>query len=128
MGYQDPQEVKELRWGTLKELSESEDKTIAKQAKRLIKIIKKNPPKLLDDEMKLLKDAGINMEKYAAVIRYMKGSRRVSVAWLAQTKSNKDALVWSIIAPPADKRKSVKVAEWLDLRNLMDDIIKWGNK
>jgi len=105
-----------LKVTELKELHESPDPETASIAKRLLKTVESNPPRLMEDERQLCEDLGIRTREYALVVRLFDESGRVSVSWQAQTSTNDDAMVWGLVAPPNDARKSEKVSEWVSER------------
>lgn len=110
-------ECYELPWSRLVEFTKSIDSRISKTARHVKFQIEQNPCKLLDGEIQLCRDLGINMRKSTLLIRYYPGSGRVTSEWRAETQKNKDALLWANIALPNDIQKRKKVIEWLETQN-----------
>jgi hypothetical protein len=84
------------------------------QARKLRDIIRMNPCRLLDDEVRLIRSLGIGMSRRIKEINVF-NSGRVSVTWYARTKKQEDAINWALLALPAAGYKRKEVKRWLTL-------------
>ncbi|MFX1577188.1 MAG: hypothetical protein ACFFCF_08425 [Promethearchaeota archaeon] len=102
-----------LLGGKLWRLTELKDSPVVRQRARLLRdLIKDNPCKLLDDEVRLAKSIGIKMTKRVKEISLF-DSGRVSVTWYAKTRRQKDTINWAVLAAPASGYKRREVENWL---------------
>lgn len=94
-------------------ISRIEEQSESEVARTVLSIVETKRSKLLDDEATLAKQLGIEIHIYAENITMYEGTGRISLKWVAKTKSNDDAIRWALLAPPNDPRKSDKVKSWL---------------
>ncbi len=93
------------------------DTTVSNPANWLYSFIESNKPLLMKHEKILLNNIGAVTRDTCLEITYYIGTGRVSALFRAATKSLDDAMIVALIAPPDDKRKRMKVVEWV-LSNL----------
>ena len=93
------------------------DTTVSEPTSWLYSFIESNKPLLMRHEQALLDSFGVDTRDTFDDITYYVGTGRVSVLFRAATRTLDDAMLVAIIAPPDDKRKRMKVVEWV-LSNL----------
>ena len=108
-GTDDDYDRKVMSWGNLKRLRFSNDKDVAESARSLFKKIRGTPSNLLEDEARMIRRLGINIETAPRTIRYHRKTGKVSVGWIGRTKTPEDVLKWASLCPPNDVRKRAKV-------------------
>ncbi len=94
-------------------ISRIEEQSESEVARTALSIVETKRSKLLDDEATLAKQLGIEIHIYAENITLYEGTGRISLKWVAKTKSKDDAIRWALLAPPNDPKKSDKVKSWL---------------
>ena len=82
-------------------------------AQDILSTVKQNRSKLLDDEVSLATKLGISIVAYPEYITIYADTKRISLKWVAKTRSKDDAIRWALIAPPNDRRKNSRVQRWL---------------
>lgn len=105
-----------LRWTQIQELTKNPENH---EFQKLKKIIEENPCLLLEDEKKLCESLGIQIYKTPKEI-HIQESGRVSVIWKANTKNQKNAVRWALLAPPSSGYKRRAVLEWVQTRKETD--------
>ncbi len=75
-----------------------------------------NRCKLIDDEVSLAENLGIEMRVYPESITFYEKTGRISIKWVATTSGAENAIKWYLIAPPHDVKKNGKAKEWMSLR------------
>ncbi len=93
------------------------DTMVSEPTSWLYSFIESNKPLLMRHEQALLDSFGVDTRDSFDDITYYVGTGRVSVLFRAATRTLDDAMLVAIIAPPDDKRKRMKVVEWV-LSNL----------
>jgi hypothetical protein len=88
----------------------------SKIAQNILKIIKTSRCHLLDDEVALAEGLGLVMNVYPEHITVYEETRRISLKWVAKTKSKNDAIRWALLALPNCSKKKKKVEGWLAAR------------
>lgn len=86
-------------------------------ARSILNIIEKNRSRLIDDEVSLAERLGIEMRVYPEYITKYEDTGRISLKWVAKTKSKDDAIKWALLAPPNSSWKNQKVRRWLTERS-----------
>jgi len=94
-------------------ISRIEEQSESEIARTVLSIVETRRSKLLDDEATLAEQLGIEIHIYAENITMYEGTGRISLKWVAKTKSKDDAIRWALLAPPNDPRKFEKVQRWL---------------
>ena len=105
--------VRKLTLGDLRNLTKSKDSMTSATACNLLDIAKQNPPKLMEDEIELLRSIGVNTNKYLAYLIYYEKSGRLSTLWHASTATQGDAMKGCLMCPPEDVKKKSKVEAWM---------------
>jgi hypothetical protein len=100
--------------GRLEELTENSNRRIAEVAEEILKIAQGNPPRLLVDEIVLLKNLGIKSNKYLSGLTYYESSQRLSALWHANTATKYDAMRVALKCAPEDVVKKLKVEDWVE--------------
>ncbi len=103
-----------LRTGSLKDLENSYDTGIAKQAQELRGIINDNKPKLMMDEQEGLASMGIDTSEYFIYLTYSENTGRLSTLWHYETRTKDDAMRTALQCPPDDEVKRAKVEKWMN--------------
>lgn len=85
----------------------------SKIAQKIMGIIEKSRSQLLDDEAALAKELGIKILVYPESISLYERTKRISLKWVAKTKSKVDTIKWALLAPINALRKKRKVEFWL---------------
>ena len=102
-----------LTGGELTRLMNNEETTVSNSANWLYSFIESNKPLLMKHEETLLNTIGAVTRDTCIEIIYFVGTGRVSVKFVAATKSLDDAMIVAMIAPPDDRQKRMKVIEWV---------------
>jgi len=102
-----------LTGGDLLRFTKSSDTTVSNPANWLYSFIESNKPLLMEHEQALTENIGVATRNILVDITYFVETRRVSVKFIAATKSLDDAMIVALIAPPDDKIKRTKVIEWV---------------
>ncbi|MFW9935096.1 MAG: hypothetical protein ACFFDU_06275 [Candidatus Thorarchaeota archaeon] len=106
-------EVKVLVWGSLENLTESENGKIREIAIQLKKIVQENPCQFLTDEKQLCESLGISMIERVKELQ-LHQSGRASVIREIHTRGVEDALLWADIAIPSSNPKQALVKRWFE--------------
>jgi hypothetical protein len=126
-----------LSWGKLSKLAEDPNDLIAHTADSLQQAIHNNPNRLMDDEAKIIREMGIDIEVKPSDVRYYPRTGRVSVVWQAYTTGTKEAIKLGIVTSPNDINNREKVRKMItnnsreteeaivDLRNKGIEFKKW---
>jgi len=85
----------------------------SKIAQKIMGIIEKSRSQLLDDEAALAKELGIKILVYPESISLYERTKRISLKWVAKTKSKVDTIRWALLAPINASRKKREVELWL---------------
>jgi len=113
----------ELAATTLEELAKSQDLGISSIAKEIKDIVYNNQPKLLLDEIKVLRKTGVHATPRFREINYFIDTGRVSTAWSGRILRKADVMRTALQMLPDDIRKSAKVRDWMRLHlELMREI------
>ncbi len=102
-----------LTGGDLSRHLKNKDITISNSASWLNSFIESNKPLLMEHEQSLIGNIGVATRNAFVEMTYFVETGRVSVKFIAATKSLDDAMIVAMIAPPDDKRKRMKVIEWV---------------
>jgi transcriptional regulator with XRE-family HTH domain len=102
-----------LTGADLLRFTKSSDTTVSNPANWLNSYIESNKPLLLKHEKELLNNIGAATRDNCSEIVYYVDTGRVSVLFHAATKSLDDGMVVALVAPPDDKRKRMRVVEWV---------------
>ncbi|MHA1495884.1 MAG: hypothetical protein ACTSRQ_17955 [Candidatus Thorarchaeota archaeon] len=102
-----------LTGAELSRRTKSNDTTVSNPANWLYSLIHSNKPLLMKHEQTLLRGIGVASRDNLDDITYYVGTGRVSVVFRLYTRSLDDAMAVAIVAPPDDKRKLMKVIEWV---------------
>jgi hypothetical protein len=124
----EPTEKIVMNRGRLDELMKDPDSEIVSAAHRFHRMVMSNISRLLDDELNIPQQFGINVtRRFDNVVLYPE-TGKVSILWSASTDRNRDAAIWVKLAPPDHARKMDMVhaaIEWgLFERHLPDDMSK----
>ncbi|KXH76454.1 MAG: hypothetical protein AM326_07040 [Candidatus Thorarchaeota archaeon SMTZ-45] len=105
----------ELASTTLEKLARSDNPRISSVANEIKDIVYDNQPKLLLDEIEVLRRIGIHATSRFIEIDYSIETSRVSIAWSGRIQRKTDVMRASLQMSPDDIRKSAKVREWMKL-------------
>jgi hypothetical protein len=105
----------ELAATTLQELARSDNPRVSSVANEIKDIVYDNQPKLLLDEIEVLRRIGIHATPRFIEIDYSIETSRVSIAWSGRIQRKTDVMRTSLQMAPDDIRKSAKVREWMKL-------------
>ncbi|MHA2142694.1 MAG: hypothetical protein ACXADD_14480 [Candidatus Thorarchaeota archaeon] len=99
-----------LRYGKLNEIQNSGHVGPQQEAEKLRKIVYENKNKLIQDQLEIAKNLGIQYQAKPYAIRYHERTGRVSVSWTAEPKGVLESIKLGMLAPPNDvvKRELVK--------------------
>jgi len=106
-------ESSSLSLGKLAKLELNHDKSISDTSKKIKQILYENPNNLITDEVKIVRDRGIDVELNPSEIKYYPKSGRVSAIWQAHTTGMKEAIKLGMISRPNDILKERKVKEMI---------------
>lgn len=118
-----------LAWGHLKKLTKISNKKIARIALSIKKKIQQNPNNLVRDMKEVAGFLGVELAVSPAIIRYLKKTGRVTVAWYAKTKTIDEMIKLGLIAPPNDIKKRTilkdflwdKIDRVLEIKTMLDE-------
>lgn len=103
-----------VRIGELEQLMKSKDNQKRGLAHLLESVVRANSSKHIEDEKHILESCGIMLGYQSpSEIRYSVSSDRLSLKWNIKTNREEDAILWSLIAPPRDRRKRRRALNWL---------------
>lgn len=102
-----------LTGGDLSKLLGNNDTSVSNSANWPCSYIESNKSLLMKHEQVLLGNIGVGTRDVLTNITYFVETGRVSVLYVAATTSLDDTMVVAIIAPPDDRLKRMRVAEWV---------------
>ena len=114
----------DLSKGKLDEIMNSHVKIDANQATNLIGLAQSTIPKLMNDEVEILRDMGVESTPNLAGLTLHHKSGRLSARWIAQTNTVEDAMRLALLAPPDDIRKRKQVDEWISSRHRLREKVE----
>ena len=130
-GYDERMRYYRLYWNPLKRFQKSSISRIAESAHELISAILSNPSCLIQDEVTIAKNLGIEVNLCPVCVTYYERTGKVSVSWRASTDGLDNILRWALLCPPNDTRKRKRVREWLlsrpkDMERVREEVIRKG--
>lgn len=105
--------VDERRKHIILPISKIKNEVDSEIAQKIIGKIETSRSKLLDDEVTLAEELGIKILVYPENISLYEKTKRISLKWVAKTKSKVDTIKWALFAPINVSRKKRKVEIWL---------------
>ena len=103
-----------LNMSDLKELMKSSNPEVSAKAEELDMVVRRFSSSHIEDERHIASLNGImTSEQTPGEIRRSLSSDRVSAKWQVRTANERDAILWGIIAPPNDRKKKKRVADWI---------------
>jgi hypothetical protein len=118
----------ELAAPTLEELAKSKSLRISSIAREIKIIVDNNQPKLLLEEIEVLRKTGVHATPRFVEINYFIDTGRVSIGWRGRIQRKADVMRTALQMPPDDIRKSAKVKGWMSLHPELRIEIERENK
>jgi len=102
-----------LAYGAVDHLQKSDDQSLSKAAKKIVRAISDYPNNLIEAEKKIAESLGIEITLSPQNVKFFPKSGRLTVKWTASTTRKEDAERWAEICPPNDVRKRDEVESWI---------------